>query len=55
VDAFFQWFAQFIVLVHHHHDNEDSLFFPALKKKFEIPAKLTEDHHWLLGVLAFQI
>jgi hemerythrin-like domain-containing protein len=37
--------------VHHHHDNEEQLVFPAMHKKFPVPAKLSADHGTLMQML----
>lgn len=51
VDAFFTWYAIFYEIVHHHHDTEETIFFPALKARAEIPDKVSKDHVGLVKMM----
>lgn len=42
------WWSNFHHNVHEHHRHEEELFFPEIKKKYNVPAKVSDDHATLM-------
>ena len=48
-DSLKAWWKGDSAHIHDHHGNEDELFMPMMKTRIVLPAKLEEDHTWLVA------